>query len=77
MTSRFSVVDFAHQILEMQDTISAQHREITRLMWYEEQYHELLGDSLDHNAKMLGGLLTLAMTPGVVEACAANAIRDN
>lgn len=65
-------VQLARDVLEMQRTIDLQEREITRLQRIEEQYHELLDSSLAHSQKMVGGLLALTATPGVMEALEAN-----
>lgn len=66
------VVDFAWQVIDMQRTINEQDREITRLMKIEEDYHKLLDSSIEHNRIMMGNVLELCMTPGVIEACKAN-----
>lgn len=66
------VVDFAWQVIDMQRTINEQDREIARLMKIEEDYHKLLDSSIEHNRIMMGNVLELCMTPGVIEACKAN-----
>ena len=66
------VVDFAWQVIDMQRTIDEQDREITRLMQYEKKYHDLLDSSIESNLTMMGNVLELCMTPGVIEACKAN-----
>ena len=68
-----NVVDFAWQVIEMQRTIDAQERQITRLMRIEEDYNALLDSSMEHGRAMMGNVLKLCMTPGVVEACQAAA----
>ena len=67
---KVGIVDFAYQILEMNTTITRQQRELDRLYEIEEKYNKLLDDSISHNRHMIGSLLKLAMTPGVVESCA-------
>lgn len=62
------VVDFAKQILAMQDQIDYQRNEIIRLMGYEQKYNELLDSSLGHSKAIVGGILTLCLKPGVMEA---------
>ena len=66
-----NVVDFAWQVIEMQRTIDAQERQITRLMRIEEDYNALLDSSREHGRAMMGNVLKLCMTPGAVEACQA------
>ena len=68
-----NVVDFAWQVIEMQRTIDAQERQITRLMQIEDDYNALLESSAGHGRVMSGHVLKLCMTPGVVEACQAAA----
>jgi hypothetical protein len=70
------VVDFAWQVIEMQRTIDAQEREITRFMRIEEDYNKLLDSSMEHGRAMMGNVLKLCMTPGVIEACKAAAKTD-
>ena len=66
-----NVVDFAWQVIEMQRTIDAQDRQITRLMRIEGDYNQLMESSIEHGRAMMGNVLKLCMTPGVVEACRA------
>jgi hypothetical protein len=70
------VVDFAWQVIEMQRTIDAQEREITRLMKIEEDYNSLLDSSIEHGRAMMGNVLKLCMTPGVIEACRSAATKE-
>ena len=69
---KLNIVDFAHQIIEMQDRIIDLEIENDRLREYKEDYDELLKSSSYHNAKMVGNLLDLCLTPGVIEACERN-----
>lgn len=66
------VVDFAYQVIEMQDRITELEIENDRLRRFEHDYNELLNDSLAHSHAMMGNTLKLFLTPGVVEACQAN-----
>jgi hypothetical protein len=69
---KLNIVDFAYQILEMQDKIIYLELENSRLSKYEADYNELLNSSLNHNAAMMGNILNLCMTPGVIDACEKN-----
>lgn len=64
------IVDFAHQILDMQRENEALRMENKELRKYQKDYLDLLNRDIEHNKHMVGGLLALAMTPGVMEACA-------
>ena len=68
-----NVVDFARQIIAMQDKIADLQWENERLRKYERDYNELLNESLTHNQRMVGNMLSVLMTPGVTEAFAKNA----
>lgn len=72
---KFSAVDMAFDILNMQDELIYLRREVERLKVYEKDYHELLSASIKHGEQMMVNLLDLVMTPGVVEACVKN--REN
>lgn len=61
-------VDFANQTLAMQHKIDDLEMEVARLRRIEEDFEDLLRASCAHNEKVLGNLLQLAMTPGVLEA---------
>lgn len=67
------MVDFAWQVIEMQRTIEVQEAELARLRRTEEDYDELLASSLQHGKVMMGNILELCMTPGVVDALRVNA----
>lgn len=73
----YSVVRLAKEILAMHDLIQEQQAELVYLRAQDEKYHELLGSSLDHNRHMVGSLIGLVMTPGVVEACQAAALKGD
>ena len=69
---KLDIIDFAHQILEMQARIDLLEQENAHLKWFKEEYHNLLNSSNEHNEIMLLNTLKLCMTPGVLEACQAN-----
>lgn len=69
---KLDIVNFAQQILEMQDRIDYLEAENARLNWYKKEYYNLLESTNKHNEIMLLNTLNLCMTPGVVEACQKN-----
>ena len=68
-----NIVDFAHQVLDMQDRIAALEIQNEQLRWYKEEYQKLMDSSMQHNQAMMNNILKLCLTPGVIEACQANA----
>lgn len=64
-----SVIQFANDVLDMQQRLREQEEELWHLREVEKKYRELLGSSLAHSEHMVGQTLRLLMTPGVVEAC--------
>jgi hypothetical protein len=46
-------------------------------MRIEEEYNNLLDSNIQHSQVMMGNLLTLCLTPGVVDACQAAAANKN
>jgi hypothetical protein len=64
-----SVVSFAKEILKMESRIIDLEIENDRLREYEFKYHNMLNETLAHNESMVGNLLALVATPGVVDAC--------
>lgn len=66
------VVDFAHQVIEMHNRITALEQENERLRQYKKDYNDVLNESLAHSQAMIGNTLKLFLTPGVVEACQKN-----
>lgn len=64
-----NVVDFAYQIIEMESIIEEQARKIERLEQVEKDYHKLLDESLYHGQAMMGNMLKLFLTPGVIKVC--------
>jgi hypothetical protein len=69
---KLNIVDFAYQIIEMKNKIIDLEIENERLRKYESDYHDLMDESMKHNAAMMGNILNLCMTPGVIEACKEN-----
>lgn len=67
-----NVVDFAYQIIEMQNRIEILEHENARLQRYEHDYNELLNQSIQHSSNMMRGLMEVCMTPGVMKAIGDN-----
>jgi hypothetical protein len=57
-----NVIQFAHEVLDMQDEIARLNREVTRLMKVEADYHQLLGDSIEHGEKMMVGWIDVLLS---------------
>jgi hypothetical protein len=68
----FSALQVANDILNMQDRILDLEAQVEHLSWFKEEYHKLLESSHQHNAAMMGNILQLCLTPGVIEACKEN-----
>jgi hypothetical protein len=69
---KMDIVDFAYQVIEMNERIRDLEVENERLRRFEHDYNELLNDSLAHSQVMIGNTLKLFLTPGVIEACEKN-----
>jgi hypothetical protein len=69
---KLDIVDFAYQVIEMQNRIVDLEIENERLRKYEFDYNDLLDSSMKHNSAMMCNILNLCMTPGVIEACEKN-----
>lgn len=69
---KLDIVDFAHQILKMQDKIDRLEAENAHLNWFKKEYYDLLESTNNHNEVMLLNTLDLFLTPGVIEACQKN-----
>lgn len=67
-----NVVDLAWQIIEMRQTIEDQQRELEHLRWLKEHLYERLASHERHGDAMMGEVLKMCLTPGVVEAMGAN-----
>lgn len=63
-----NVIDFAHDILDMQDRIRHLEAENAALMDYKQKYISLLNGNLEHNQAMMLTMLDAVMTPGVIDA---------
>jgi hypothetical protein len=70
------VVDFAYQIIKMQNRIETLEHENARLQRYEHDYQELLDQSIQHGSNMMRGLLEVCMTPGVMQAIGDNKSKE-
>lgn len=64
-------VKVARETLEMHHELVRLRDENKKLREYYKRYLELLNADVEHGQHMMGGLLKLALTPGVMEACAA------
>jgi hypothetical protein len=73
---KMDIVDFAYQVIEMNQRISDLEFENNRLRRFEHDYNELLNESLAHSQAMIGNTLKLFLTPGVIEACQENRTFD-
>lgn len=60
----FSVVEFAHEIITMQNTIYQQEVELERLREIEIKYQKLLDESIAHAQAMHGQVISLLMNKG-------------
>jgi hypothetical protein len=69
---KMDIVDFAYQVIEMNQRISDLEFENNHLRRFEHDYNELLNESLAHSHAMIGNTLKLFLTPGVIEACQEN-----
>lgn len=58
----------ARDILAMEDEIDFLRGEVARLEGYRQKYEDLLACSVSYSERMIGGLLAVAMTPGVMDA---------
>lgn len=69
---KMDIVDFAYQVIEMNDRIRDLERENEHLRWFKEEYHSLLNESEKHHRVMMSNIFQLCITPGVIEACQEN-----
>jgi hypothetical protein len=70
-----TAVDMAYEVVNMDRELQRLRAQVADLEEYKQRYHELLSESIDHGRHMIGGLLDLALTPGVLDACAASNAR--
>lgn len=64
----FSAVENARQVLDMYDEVLYLRGYVAELEEYRQKYIDLLNSSTAHNEHMIGGLLQIAMKPGVLNA---------
>lgn len=67
-----NIVDFAYQAIELDNRIRDLEVENNRLRRFEQDYNDLLNESLAHSHQMMCNTLKLFLTPGVIEACQEN-----
>ena len=68
-----NIVDFAYQVIEMQERITDLEIQNEQLSWFKEEYHKLMDSTLQHSQEMIGNIFKLCLTPGVIEACQEHA----
>jgi uncharacterized protein (DUF3084 family) len=71
------ILSFAHQVIDLHDRIAYLEAENARLQKYEQDYHNLLDSSMQHNQIMMMNMLQVCSTPGVVDAMMANRAPDS
>ncbi len=64
-------VQMAADVLDMHHELERLREENEELRQYRKKYIELLDADIAHGRHMVGGLLGLAMKPGVLDAVAA------
>ena len=64
-------VQMAEEVLNMHHELERLREECAELREYRDKYLAELDNSIAHNQHMIGGLLELAMTPGVLDAVVA------
>jgi hypothetical protein len=64
-------VQMAVDVLDMQHELERLREENEELRQYRKKYIELLDADIAHGQHMMGGLLELALKPGVLDAVAA------
>jgi hypothetical protein len=57
-----NIVDFAHQIIDMQQELEFLRRENRDLRRIQDEYDQFMRSSLKHNTNMLGKLLQVCVT---------------
>lgn len=62
------VVDMAYQVIEMDRELQRLRSDKVELIELRKKYMELLNGSIAHGEHMIGGLLKIALTPGVMDA---------
>lgn len=66
-----TAVQMAEEVLKMYHELKRLREENEDLRQYREKYIELLDADIAHGRHMIGGMLELAMKPGVLDAVAA------
>jgi hypothetical protein len=66
------IIDIAYQILEMNDIIQNQKKEIENLKHYQKLYNELLDSSRKHAEEMMGNTFKMLLVPNVIPALKEN-----
>lgn len=61
-------VRLAREVLDMHHELQELRAEVAELREYRQKYIEELDRSINHSNQMIGGLLSLAMKPGVLDA---------
>jgi len=59
-----SVVDFAYQIIDMQERILAQEEELARLRKIEQEYNQFLDSSIKYQNTMQGQVIERLLNDG-------------
>lgn len=66
------VVQLAEEILAMHSKVIRLQDEVEELAEYRDKYVESLDTGIKHGERMLNGLLSIALVPGVMDAIASN-----
>lgn len=64
-------VQMAEEVLHMHHELERLREECAELREYRDKYIEEMNRGIAHSKHMIGGLLKLAMKPGVLDAVAA------
>jgi len=62
-------VQIAYETVAIHKELVRLRGEVEELIEYKQKYFDLLDESINHSGSMIGGMLKLAMVPGVLEAC--------
>ena len=65
----YGIADFADELHSILRQNARLKDEVEELREYRQKYIDLLNETSAHSSHMMGGLLALAMKPGVLEAC--------
>lgn len=60
-----TVVDFAHQVINLDMRVRELEHENHILRGYQQQYFDLLNSSIKHNDVMIGNVLALCLTKDI------------